>query len=168
METKLQSLVEEDILKPVEFSEWASPIVAVLKADKKSVRICGDFKQTVNPASKLDTYPIPKIEDLFAKLSGGQSFTTLDLSRAYHQLPLDEESKQYVVINTQKGLFRYKRLPYGVSSAPAIFQRTMENLLSDIPGVVVYIDDILVTGPTTEAHLKSLEEVLRRLEKAGL
>lgn len=118
--------------------------------------------------SKLDTYPIPKVEDLFAKLAGGKTFTKLDLSQAYQQLPLDEDSRQYVVINTHKGLFRYTRLPYGISSAPGIFQRTMENLLNGIPGVQVYIDDILVTGETTEDHLRSLEEVLRRLEKAGL
>ena len=117
-----------------------------MKQDKKHVRICGDFKQTLNPVSKLDRYPIPKVEDLFAKLAGGQKFTKLDLSQAYQQLPLDEESKQYVVINTHKGLYRYTRLPYGISSAPGIFQRVMENLLRGIPGVIVYLDDILVTG----------------------
>ena len=168
VEAELQRLVKEGILEPVEHADWASPIVAILKADKKSVRICGDFKQTVNPVSRLDRYPIPKIEDLFAKLAGGQQFTKLDLSQAYQQLPLDDESKQFVVINTHKGLFRYVRLPFGIASAPAIFQRVMDNLLNGIPGVVNYIDDILVTGESTEEHLHSLEEVLRRLEKAGL
>ena len=79
---------------------WAAPIVPVLKADKSSVRICGDFRQTINPVSKL---AIPKIEDLFATLSKGKSFTKLDLSQAYQQLSLEEESKQFVVINTTKG-----------------------------------------------------------------
>ena len=74
-------------------AEWASPIVPVIKSDKKSVRICGDFKQTVNPVAKLDKYPIPKVEDLFVKI---------DLSQAYLQVPLDEESMKYVVINTHK------------------------------------------------------------------
>ena len=118
--------------------------------------------------SKLDKYPIPKVEDLFAKLAGGKTFTKLDLSQAYQQLPLDKESKKYVVINTQKGLFRYTRLPYGISSAPGIFQRVMETLLQGIPGVVVYLDDILVTGTTREKHLQALREVLSRIEKAGL
>jgi hypothetical protein len=120
VDAELQRLVDEGTLEPVEHAEWASPIVAVLKPDKKSVRICGDFKQTINPVSKLDKYPIPKAEDLFAKLAGGKKFTKLDLSQAYQQLPLDKESKQYVVINTHKGLFRYTRLPYGISSAPGI------------------------------------------------
>ena len=75
---------------------------------------------------------------------------------------------QYVVINTHKGLFRYSRLPFGVSSAPGIFQRVMENLLQDIPGVVVYIDDVLITGPDESGHIAALEEVLRRMEQAGL
>ena len=107
---------------------------------------------------KLDQYPIPKIEDPFATLSKGKSFTKLDLSQAYQQLPLEEESKQFVVINTTKGLFRYNRLPFGISSAPGIFQRVIENVLKDIPGVVAYIDDILLTGPTEEAHLQTLEK----------
>lgn len=164
----MERLVKEGTLEPVQLADWASPIVAVLKSDQKSVRICGDFKQTVNPVSKLDCYPIPKVEDLFARLAGGKSFTKLDLSQAYQQLPLDDQSKQYVVINTPKGLFRYTRLPYGISSAPGIFQRVMDTILNGIPGVVVYLDDILVTGATAQDHLKSLEEVLKRLEKAGL
>ena len=85
--------------------------MAVLKADGKSVRVCGDFKVTINQASRLDRYPIPKIEDLLARLAGGKLFTKLDMSQAYQQLLLNEESKKYVVINTHRGLFRYNRLP---------------------------------------------------------
>ena len=81
---------------------------------------------------------------------------------------LSEDSKQYVVINTQKGLFRYNRFPFGIAFAPGIFQRVMESLLSDIPRVLVYLDDILITGPTDADHLKSLQEALSCLEKAGL
>ena len=83
VEETLKTLVEEGTLEPVEFSNWASPIVLVLKSDKSSVRTCGDFRMTVNPFSKLDRYPIPRIEDLFANQKKGKSFTTLDLSQAY-------------------------------------------------------------------------------------
>ena len=138
------------------------------KKDGKSLRICGDFRITINQASKLDRYPIPKIADLFAKLAGGQSFTKLDMSQAYQQLVLDKESRKYAVINTHQGLFSYNRLPFGVSSAPGIFQRTMESLLGGMEGVVVYLDDVLVTEKTEVEHLVTLDEVLRRTEEAGL
>ena len=168
VEEELERLVRESTLEPVQLADWAAPIVPVLKGDKSSVRICGDFRQTVNPVSKLDRYPIPKVEDLFTTLANGKSFTTIDLSHAYQQLPLDEASKQYVVVNTHKGLFRYTRLLFGISSAPGIFQRVIESILQGIPGVVAYLDDILVTGSTDQEHLAALEEVLRRLESAGL
>ncbi len=145
----------------------AAPIVPVVKLDK-TVRICSDFKQTVNQVSRLDKYPIPQIDDLFATLAGGKSFAKLFMSQAYQQILLDEDSKKYVVINTHRGLYRYNRLPFGVSSAPGIFQRVMESLLGGIPGVAVHIDDILVTEKSTSEHLSALDDVLARLKKAGL
>ena len=83
-------------------------------------------------------------------------------------MSLDDESKKFVVNNTQKGLYRYNCLPFGVSSAPAIFQRMMENILQGLPHVCIYIDAILVTGRTEEEHLHNLGKVLERLNKAGL
>ena len=168
VELELQRLQNEGTLEPVEFADWAAPIVTVLKKDKSSIRICGDFSTTVNPVSKVDRYPIPKVCDLFAKLGKGKQFSKLDLSHAYQQVPLDEESRKYVVINTHKGLFRYTRLPFGIASAPGIFQRVIESVLQGIEGVIVYLDDILITGSTEEEHLHTLEEVLSRLEQAGL
>ena len=120
IEEKLDCLTADGIIEPRQFADWAVPIVPVLKEDK-TVRICGDFKQTINQASKLDRHPIPKIEDLFAGLTGGTCFSTLDLSKAYLQVPLDEKAKAVTVINTHKGLYQFNCLPYGVSSAPGIF-----------------------------------------------
>ena len=139
----------------------------MLKGDGR-VRICGDYKVTINSAAKQDKYPLPHIDELFGSLAGGKSFSKLDLSHAYLQVQLDEPSQKYVTINTQKGLFRYSRLPFGVSSAPSIFQRVMENLLQGIPGVCVYIDDILVTGSTQQEHLGNPAQVLDRLGSAGM
>ena len=92
----------------------------------------------------------------------------MDLSHAYQQLQLDDQSKDFVVINTHKGLFRYTRLPFGVGSAPAIFLRTTESLLRGIPGEAVYLADILVSGKTKEKHLHQLDMLLQQLEDAGL
>ena len=105
---------------------------------------------------------------MLATLGGGNKFTKLDMSQAYQQLELEESSKKFTTINTHKGLYQYNRLPFGVSSAPGIFQRTMENLLQGIPHVVVRIDDILVSGKDELNHLANLENVLSRLSSAGL
>ena len=133
-----------------------------------SIRICGDYKLTVNQAAKVENYPLPRIEDIFASLAGGKRFTKLDLAHAYNQIPLDEEAQKLTVVNTHKGLYKYRRMPFGITSAPAMFQRTIETILQGIPNVSVYLDDILITGKTNEEHLKNLDEVLTRLEKAGV
>ena len=95
-------------------------------------------------------------------------FSKLDMSQAYCQLQLDDNSKDITVINTHKGLFRYNRLCFGISAAPGIFQRTMEQLLQNIPGVLCYLDDILICGATEAEHRSRLHTVLTRLQKAGL
>ena len=133
------------ILEPVQFSEWATPVVPILKGDG-SIRLCGDYKVTVNRETKVDTYPLPRIEDIHASLAGGTMFTKLDLSHAYQQVILDNETKPCVTINTHKGLYQVNRLPFGLSSAPSMFQRIMESILQGISNVYVYIDDILVSG----------------------
>ncbi|RXN33535.1 putative protein K02A2.6-like protein [Labeo rohita] len=167
VEEEINRLLRDKIISPVKYSEWAAPVVPILKPDG-SIRLCGDYKLTVNRVSTLEQYPIPRVEDLFALLDGGKQFTKLDMSHAYQQIIMDEDSKKYLTVNTHKGLFTYNRLPFGVASAPAIFQRTMEGLLQGIPGVVVYLDDILVTGVNQDSHLRTLDEVLARLKEAGL
>ena len=166
VEFELERLEREGIISPVEFSEWAAPIVPVMKPNG-AVRICGDYKLTVNRVSKLDNYPIPKTEDLLATLGGGEKFTKLDMSQAYQQMTLDEESRKFTTINTHKGHFQFNRLPFGISSAPGIFQRTMENLLQGIPNVIVRMDDILISGKDDNDHLANREAVFKKLSAAG-
>ena len=142
-------------------------MVVVPKADG-SIRLCGDYKQTVNPQLDVDKYPLPNPTELFASLAGGYQFSKIDLSHAYQQLRLDESSRECVTINTHQGLYRYTRLPFGIASAPAIFQRTMDTILQGIPRTCCYLDDILVTGSTREEHLQNLETVLQRLDQRGV
>ena len=158
--------VQLGILEPVKFSPWATPVVLILKKDG-SIRLCGDYKVTIKRETVTETYPLPRVEDLLATLSGGMAFSKLDLKHAYQQVVLDDEAKQMTTINTLKGLYRVNRLPFGVASAPSLFQRILENLLQGIPGVSVYMDDILIMETSIANHLKNLEAVLSRLEEAG-
>ena len=109
------------------------------------------------------TYPLPRLEELLDTLSGGKIFSKIDLAAAYQQVLLDNDSKKYTTINTHRGLFVYNRLPFGISSAPSIFQRIMENL-----PVVVFLDDLLIMGCSEEDHLHNLQSVLQRLQENGL
>ena len=90
------------------------------------------------------------------------------MSQAYAQLELDEDSKEFTVINTQKGLFKYNRLCFGISSAPGIFQREMERLFRNYPGVFCYLDDILISASNLEEHNSRVNEVLTKLQESGL
>ena len=167
VDQELNRLQKQGIISPISHSHWAAPVVPVMKSDG-SVRLCGDYKLTVNRAAKMDTYPIPTLQDLFSGLAGGIVFSKLDMSQAYAQLCLDEASKKYTVINTHRGLFQYNRLSFGISAAPGIFQRAMEGLLRGFPGTFLYLDDILVTGSSKEEHDKNLHKVLSTLQTAGL
>ena len=163
----LRELEAEGVIKKVATSEWAAPIVTPVKKDG-SVRVCGDFKVTINSQLEVDEYPLPRIDDIYASLGGGTLFSVIDLRQAYLQMEVEEHSRPFLTINTTRGLFQYQRLPYGVSSAPAIWQRAMDQILQGLPGVFCYLDDIIITGHTIEEHLERLVAVLKRLEEYGL
>ena len=150
-EKALDKLEAEGIIEKVDYSDWASPTVPVLKPSG-DLRICGDYSVTINKCSDLEHYPIPTFDELLHKLKSGVKYTKLDLSQAYHQLELAPESRKYTTINTTKGLYQYNRLTFGINSAVSIFQRIMENVLQALPRCCISVDDILVTGENEEKH----------------
>ncbi|XP_055911915.1 uncharacterized protein K02A2.6-like [Eupeodes corollae] len=167
VQQELERLRKLDILRPIESSQWAAPIV-VVKKPNGTLRICGDFKITINTHLRIDRHPVPRIEELFQKLQGGRYFTKIDLSDAYLQIPLDEESKKVCVISAEFGLFEYQRLPFDISSSTGIFQRYMDQLTANLDFCVSYLDDVIVSGRTNEEHLNNLKIFLERLDNHGL
>ncbi|CAB0020006.1 unnamed protein product, partial [Nesidiocoris tenuis] len=167
VEAEIDRLVKAGILEPVEYSRFGTPIVPVLKKGG-GIRLCGDYKVTINPILKVDQYPLPTAEMLFQRVQGSKVFAKLDLSQAYQQMMLDEESKELTTITTHKGLFRYRRLPFGVASGPAKFQRCLEQLIDGLDGVAAMLDDILVGGKDENELMSRINAVLTRLQDAGL
>lgn len=167
IEQELFRLEKLGIIKHITTSKWSTGIVVVPKPNGK-VRICGNFKNTVNKILKYVAPPQINIDDIFAKVSGGKYFSKLDLAQAYNQMLVDDESQELLTISTHKGLYAYNRLAFGISTAPAIWQNAIEQVLNGLDGVQVYYDDILVTGETPEIHLNHLTKTLERLKKFGL
>ena len=171
LEEELDRLEEQGVWSRVQYSKWAAPLVAVLKDPRDPsgpIRVCGDYKQTVNRAAPVDAYPIPNTVDQLATLAGGEKFTKLDLSQAYQQLELDDGSKELLTINTHQGLYQPARMQFGIHSATGIFQREMDQRLSRIPMTKVRVDDILISGKNDKDHLENLKCVLEKLREAGL
>ena len=149
IDRELDWLEAEGILERVTYSEWAAPVVPVPKT-KGQIRLCGDYKVTINPVLEVDQYPLPKPDNIFTTLATGKFFSKIDLTHAYQQM---KDSRDYVTINTHHGLDRYTRLPYGVASALSIFQKVMDTVLQGLPKTICYLDDILVSGATKDEHL---------------
>ena len=151
---ELNRLVRIDILKPVEPTktpiQWATPIVPVIKANGQ-VRICGDFKLTLNKWVQTDNYPFLRFEDIVAKLNGSTVFSVINLRDSYLQIPIAEEFCGLFTIATHKGYFRYRRLPFGINFTPALFQPTMDKVLSGLPSAGAYLDDVASYSIDTRA-----------------
>lgn len=166
VEDELQRLQDLQVITPVDCSEWAAPIVVVRKPNG-TVRICGDYSTGLNEAIEPNLYPIPTTEELYGKLVRGKVFATIDLSDAYLQIGVCDQSRKYLTIHTHKGLFNFNRLAPGIRSAPGIFQRIVDQLVAGLPDVVDYFDDICVAGEDEHDLLHKVREVLRRIRSFG-
>lgn len=167
VDAQLERGIKDGLWEPVRHSKWAAPLVVVPKDGGKSVRICGDYRLTINKAAKVEQYPLPRIEELCSKMAGCSVFSKIDLKSAYNQLVLDKGSREYLTVNTPKGLLRPCRLSFGYASAVSLFQRTLESVLAGVPGVGLFLDDIVCAGQDQESHDAVLRQVLQRLQEAG-
>ncbi|VDL66057.1 unnamed protein product [Nippostrongylus brasiliensis] len=166
LDAEIDRLLKEGVLFPVDYSAWAAPIVVVKKRNG-SLRLCADFSTGLNEALMLHQHPLPTPDDIFLKLNGGTTFTQIDFADAYLQIELDDTAKELLTINTHRGLLRFNRLPFGVKSAPGIFQQIMDSMICGLNGCAAYLDDVIVTGRTIEEHVANLEALFKRISDYG-
>lgn len=161
---KIEELVESDIIEPVNVpSRWISPMVPVLKPDG-DIRICIDMRRA-NMAILRENHPLPTMEQIIPSFRKVKLFSRLDIKNAFHQVEICESSRYITTFITSKGLFRYKRLMFGISCAPEMFQKILERILSPCEGTLNYIDDIVIFGASEIEHdqrLKFTLDILKR------
>uniref|UniRef100_A0A224YP72 RNA-directed DNA polymerase n=1 Tax=Rhipicephalus zambeziensis TaxID=60191 RepID=A0A224YP72_9ACAR len=163
---ELSRLEKSGVIERVSASDWVSPLV-VVKKKNGSLRLCVDLREP-NKAIVVDGFPLPHIEELLQQLTGAVYFSKLDLASAYHQVNLSEPSRDLTTFVTHDGLFRFRRVCFGLASAPAVFQKMMSDILKDCSGVLCYLDDILVWGRTRAEHDANLQVVLSRISNTGM
>ena len=170
VENELEKLEKEDIIERVsaQSTEWVSRIIAVPKPKRENeIRLCVDMRDA-NRAITRTRHVTPTIEEIIHDLNGATIFSKIDLKSGYHQLVLSEESRGITTFSTHAGLFRYKRLSFGISSAAEIFQHTIQTVIADVHGTKNVSDDIIIYGKTVEEHDRNLHNLLRTLHSAGL
>jgi len=141
--------------------------MVVVPKDSGTVRICVDLKP-LNENVLREVHPIPKMDTTLAQLLGATMFSKLDANSGFWQIPLVKESKLLTTFITLFERFCFNKLPFGISSVPEIFQRHMNNVLSDLPGVLCHVDDVLVYGKDSAEHESRLQATLRRIQAAGI
>lgn len=168
VESQLNKMENDDVIERVEQpTEWCAPMVAQNK--NRKVRICFDFTE-LNKFVKREVYQLPSVDETLSKLQESVVFTKLDFSKRFWQLNLNEKSQKYTTFLTPFGRFSYKRIPLGITSAPEIFQRTVNNIIAEVKSdrVIVHADDILIAGRNVEEHDELVHKVLTVLKNHGL
>ncbi len=155
------------VISPVtEPTEWCSGMVVIPKPGNK-VRICVDLTM-LNESVRRENHPLPSIEQTLGQLAGAKYFSKLDANSGFYQVPLAKESALLTTFITPYGRYCFNRLPFGISSAPEVFQKQMSQILEGTPGVACQIDDVLVSGRTSEEHDARLKVVLDKIRNAGV
>ena len=162
---EFMSLLEAGIIRRSS-SPWASPLHLVSKKDG-SFRPCGDYRR-LNKITIHDSYPMPLINDVLQRMSGATIFSTLDLKKAYHQIPVLEADIPKTAVITPLGLFEYTHMPFGLRNAAQTFQRYIDQLLSPLTFVIAYVDDIIIGSTDAITHKSHLEELFNILHDQNL
>ncbi|XP_055836661.1 uncharacterized protein LOC129905251 [Episyrphus balteatus] len=168
IDKELQEMLEAGVIEKSK-SPWASPILLVKKKDG-SFRFCVDYRK-LNEVTDRDAYPLPFISAILDKLRNAKYLSSLDIKSAYWQIPVEEESRKYTAFTVPgRGLFQFRRMPFGLHNSPATWQRFIDDVLGpDLePFVFVYLDDIIIVTDSFEKHIEILKEVFKRLGEAGL
>jgi hypothetical protein len=163
----IDEMIQFELIRPSE-SPYASPTVIVRKRDG-SMRVCVDFRK-LNDLTIKDSYPIPKIDDIIARLGRARVFSKLDLAAGYHQVRVREEDKYKTAFITEFGLFEYNVMPFGLTNAPATFQRLMERVLAPLMDecVAVFMDDVMIYSINMEQHYNDVSRALNLIRTAKL
>ena len=168
VEKKIKELLDMDIIEPVNGpTPWVNAAVIVPKANGDDIRLCIDMRRA-NEAIIRERHPIPTVDEVLQSMNGSTVFSKLDLRWGYHQLELTPESREITTFATHAGLYRYKRLLFGVNSASEQYQYEISTALAGIAGVDNISDDIIVHGPDQETHNQRLHKVLERLKECHL
>ena len=153
VERKIIQLLEMDIIEPVKGPTlWVSPLVIVPKPSGE-IRICVDMRQA-NTAVVREQHPIPTVEEVIQRMNGSTVFSKIDLNSGFHQLELEETSREISTFVCHLGLFHYKPLLFGISSAPELYQYKIHQLVSDCAGVENIGDDIIIHGKMMQNMIK--------------
>lgn len=167
LKDELKNMEELKVIEKVEKpTKWVNSIVLVEKPNGK-LRICLD-PRNLNEAIKRPHYPYPTFDDLRSKVAGASVFSKLDASSGYWTICLDDESSDLCTFNTKYGRYKFLRLPYGINSSGEIFHRTMNQLFGDLPGIIIFVDDILVYGSSEREHNERLELLFKRASEVNL
>ena len=150
-------------------SPFASPVLFVKKPNSDKLRFCIDFRK-LNMLTRNDPYPIPRIDELLARMSKAKVFTKLDIRQAFHRIRMDPASEEMTSFRTRYGLYKCKVLPFGLSNGPATYQRYMNDILIEYLDdfCSAYLDDIIIYSENIEDHEDQVKKVLNRLRNAGL
>jgi hypothetical protein len=167
LDTQISELLKQGIIRK-SASPWASPIVLVKKKDG-TWRICIDFR-SLNDKTVKDAYPLPRMDASLDGMAKSKVRSSFDLRKGYFQLPLQEEDIEKTGFVVPSGHYEFVFLPFGLTNAPATFQRAMDDLFREelFKFLIVYLDDIIVFSDSFEEHLEHLEIVFKKLQEANL